>query len=48
VIEQYEEFLEIWEDADPGILQVDDAKERLKRLRWRVEGDRKRNEETQL
>jgi serine/threonine protein kinase/tetratricopeptide (TPR) repeat protein len=32
-IEQYEEFLEIWKDADPGIPEVEDAKERLKRLR---------------
>ena len=34
--EQYEEFLEIWKDADPGIPEVEDAEERLKRLR--VEG----------
>jgi len=32
-IEQYEEFLEIWKDADPGIPEVEDAKERLKMLR---------------
>jgi len=32
-IEKYEEFLEIWKDADPGIPEVEDAKERLKRLR---------------
>jgi tetratricopeptide (TPR) repeat protein len=32
-IEQYEEFLEIWKDADPGIPEVEDAKERLKKLR---------------
>jgi len=32
-IEQYEEFLEIWKDADPGIPEVEDAKERLKQLR---------------
>ena len=32
-IEQYEEFLEIWKDADPGIPEVEDAKERVKQLR---------------
>ncbi|MGB2804896.1 MAG: FlgO family outer membrane protein, partial [Candidatus Zixiibacteriota bacterium] len=32
-IEKYEEFLEIWKDADPGIPEVEDAKERLKALR---------------
>jgi len=32
-IEQYEEFLEIWKDADPGIPKVEDAKERLKKLK---------------
>jgi tetratricopeptide (TPR) repeat protein len=32
-IEQYEEFLEIWKDADPGITEVEDAKERLAKLR---------------
>jgi serine/threonine protein kinase/tetratricopeptide (TPR) repeat protein len=32
-IEQYEEFLEIWKDADPGIPEVEDVKERLKKLR---------------
>ena len=31
-IEQYEEFLEIWKDADPGIPEVEDAKERLEKL----------------
>jgi tetratricopeptide (TPR) repeat protein len=32
-IEKYEEFLDIWKDADPGIKEVEDAKERLKKLR---------------
>jgi len=32
-IEQYEEFLEIWKDADTGIYEVEDAKERLGKLK---------------
>ena len=32
-IEKYEEFLEIWKDADPGISEIEDAKERLEKLR---------------
>jgi len=32
-IEQYDEFLEIWKDADPGIPGVEDAKERLEKLK---------------
>jgi eukaryotic-like serine/threonine-protein kinase len=32
-IEKYEEFLDIWKDADPGIKEVQDAKERLNRLK---------------
>jgi len=32
-IEKYEEFLDIWKNADPGIPEVTDAKERLKKLK---------------
>jgi serine/threonine protein kinase/Tfp pilus assembly protein PilF len=32
-IEKYEEFLDIWKNADPGIPEVQDAKERLNKLR---------------
>jgi serine/threonine protein kinase/tetratricopeptide (TPR) repeat protein len=32
-IEQYERFLDVWKDADPGMAAVEDAKERLERLR---------------
>ena len=32
-IEKYEEFLDIWKNADPGIPEVADAKERLTKLK---------------
>ena len=32
-IDKYEEFLEIWKDADSGIPEVEDAKQRLKTLK---------------
>jgi tetratricopeptide (TPR) repeat protein len=36
-IEKYDEFLDIWKNADPGIPEVEDAKERLKKLKIRLE-----------
>jgi len=32
-IENYEKFLDLWKDADPGILEVEGAKKRVTGLK---------------
>jgi hypothetical protein len=36
-IEHYEKFLTLWKDADPGIIEIEDARERVAGLKSKSE-----------